>query len=104
MVIERGPKFLLLAVIESEVGSELLQNEFRVVYFQRHFSLNRGALATDQLIATGVAVYPSDQRCRWSIAQVLLSFGGARIHLGLINAGADVVYARPVQRSFLLVR
>jgi hypothetical protein len=41
MVIERIPKLLLLAVIESEVGSELLQTELRKVYFQRHL---RGTL------------------------------------------------------------
>jgi hypothetical protein len=48
-------------------------------------------------VSTGVAVCPSDQGfdgLSVSIAPVLLSFGGACIHLGLIHAGADVVYAR----------
>jgi hypothetical protein len=40
MVIERRPKPLFLAVIESGVGSELLQTELRKV-FQRHL---RGTL------------------------------------------------------------
>ena len=41
MVIERRTKLLLLAVIESGVGSELLQTELRKIYFQRHL---RGTL------------------------------------------------------------
>lgn len=35
-VIERGPKLLLLAVIEASVASERLQTELRQIYFQRH--------------------------------------------------------------------
>ena len=41
MVIERRPNLLLPGIIESGVGSELLQTELRKVYFQRHL---RGAL------------------------------------------------------------
>ena len=36
MAIERRLQLLLLAVIESGVGSEPLQTELRNVYFQRH--------------------------------------------------------------------
>jgi hypothetical protein len=41
MVIERRPKLFLLAVIESGVGSELLQTELRKIYFFWHL---RGTL------------------------------------------------------------